>query len=41
MSTKLIVAAPKKMKKRLGTGDYLLIINPQSLQPEEKEGGEG
>lgn len=37
MSTKLTVTAPKGMKKRLGTGTYLLNVKPQQ---EGKEGGE-
>ena len=38
MSEKLIVTAPKAMKRKVGDGSYVLNVNPQSLQPESKKG---
>lgn len=33
MSTKVKLVAPKAMKKKDSNGDYMLNVNPQTLQP--------
>lgn len=41
MTAKLKVVAPEAMKKKQKNGDYVLNVNPQTLQPaDDKKGGE-
>lgn len=38
MTAKLKVVAPEAMKKKLSNGDYVMNVNPQTLQPDKKGG---
>lgn len=39
MTANLKVVAPEAMKKKQENGDYVLNVNPQTLQPASKKGG--